>query len=102
MLTLTNFKNKGAKKRVVVITARVHPGETPSSFVCEGIIRFLTRYTFAYFSDRPEAQNLRDNFIFKIVPMLNPDGVINGSYRCSLSGYDLNRVLNRADRVSHP
>jgi len=27
----------------------------------------------------------------QIVPMLNPDGVINGSYRCSLAGVDLNR-----------
>jgi hypothetical protein len=23
--------------------------------------------------------------------MLNPDGVINGNYRCSLAGVDLNR-----------
>ena len=29
--------------------------------------------------------------MFKIVPMLNPDGVIVGNYRCSLSGLDLNR-----------
>ena len=28
----------------------------------------------------------------KVVPMLNPDGVINGNYRCSLAGVDLNRV----------
>jgi hypothetical protein len=34
--------------------------------------------------------------------MLNPDGVINGSYRCSLSGYDLNRVWHRADKLTHP
>ena len=25
---------------------------------------------------------LRDRFIFKLVPMVNPDGVINGNYRC--------------------
>ncbi len=30
-------------------------------------------------------------FVFKIVPMLNPDGVILGNYRSSLSGQDLNR-----------
>ena len=33
-----------------------------------------------------DAKILRDNFVFKIVPMLNPDGVINGNYRCSLAG----------------
>eukprot|EP00983_Pelagomonas_calceolata_P025766 806977-Pelagomonas_calceolata.AAC.1 len=31
------------------------------------------------------------NSMADIVPMLNPDGVINGSYRCSLAGVDLNR-----------
>jgi len=34
---------------------------------------------------------LRDLYVFKIVPMLNPDGVIIGNYRCSLVGDDLNR-----------
>jgi len=29
--------------------------------------------------------------IFKIVPMLNPDGVVLGNYRDSLAGEDLNR-----------
>lgn len=38
-----------------------------------------------------EARILRDHFIFKIIPMLNPDGVILGNTRCSLSGLDLNR-----------
>ncbi|KAK1942795.1 Cytosolic carboxypeptidase 1 [Phytophthora citrophthora] len=34
---------------------------------------------------------LRRNFIFKVVPMLNPDGVINGNTRVGLAGWDLNR-----------
>lgn len=38
------------------------------------------------------ARILRDNFVFKIVPMLNPDGVINGHTRCGMTGVDLNRV----------
>ena len=42
-------------------------------------------------SEHPEAKVLRQKFIFKVVPMLNPDGVINGNYRCSLAGSDLNR-----------
>jgi murein tripeptide amidase MpaA len=49
----------------------------------KGVIDFLI-------SDNPEAKTLRDNFVFKIIPMLNPDGVINGNYRCSLAGCDLN------------
>ncbi len=35
--------------------------------------------------DDEGARYLRNNFVFKIVPMLNPDGVIVGNYRCSLS-----------------
>jgi hypothetical protein len=33
-------------------------------------------------SDEEVAKKLRDLFVFKIVPMQNPDGVIVGNYRC--------------------
>jgi len=42
-------------------------------------------------SEEDDAKLLRDNFVFKIFPMINPDGVIHGNYRCSLIGRDLNR-----------
>ena len=38
----------------------------------------------------------------QVIPMLNPDGVINGNYRCSVSGQDLNRQWQNPDRVFHP
>ena len=60
-------------------SARVHPGESNASWMMHGIIDFLT-------SDNAVAVTLRRRFLFRIVPMLNPDGVINGNYRCSLSG----------------
>jgi murein tripeptide amidase MpaA len=34
---------------------------------------------------------LRSKFIFKIIPMVNVDGVILGNHRVSLAGKDLNR-----------
>ena len=43
-------------------------------------------------SDDPVAVKLWDTFVFKFVPMLNPDGVIVGNYRANISGLDLNRV----------
>ena len=53
-------------------------------------------------SDEAEARVLRRRFIFKIVPMLNPDGVAHGSHRCSLAGVDLNRHWDAPDAVQHP
>ena len=52
--------------------------------------------------DNAEAKMLRQNFVFKILPMLNPDGVINGNYRCSLAGCDLNRRWKSPSQVLHP
>lgn len=40
--------------------------------------------------------------MFKLVPMLNPDGVIVGNNRCSLSGKDLNRQYRTVMRESYP
>ncbi len=87
MVIITNFSSQPeqiAVRKAVVITARVHPGESNSSFIVQGVIEYLV-------SDVEGAKFLRNNFVFKIVPMLNPDGVIVGNYRCSLSGLDLNR-----------
>ncbi|KAI5105583.1 cytosolic carboxypeptidase 4 [Silurus meridionalis] len=68
----------------VFLTARVHPGECNSSWVMKGTLEFLC-------SDDAVAESLRESFIFKIIPMLNPDGVIHGNHRCSLTADDLNR-----------
>jgi hypothetical protein len=73
-----------AHKKAMIITSRVHPGETQSSFALEGIVQFLL-------SDAIEARQLRQNYIFYVVPMLNPDGVIRGNQRTDLTGVDMNR-----------
>ena len=57
------------------VSARVHPGETNASWMMDGLIDALTAST-------ERAASLRDDFVFVVVPMLNPDGVINGNYRC--------------------
>ncbi|KAL6756575.1 hypothetical protein V8C86DRAFT_2645415, partial [Haematococcus lacustris] len=64
-------------------------------WIMQGILDFLT-------SAAPEAALLRSSFVFKIIPMLNTDGVINGSYRCSLAGCDLNRTWERPVRWLQP
>ena len=98
MLTITEPTNSLAelnKRKGVVVTARVHPGESNASFICEGIIDFLL-------SNDDVAKRLRTKHVFKIVPMLNPDGVINGNYRTSLAGCDLNRRWDNPDCFLHP
>lgn len=82
-------------KQGVVLTARIHPGESNSSYMMKGIIDFLV-------SEDTVASELRDKFVFKVIPMLNPDGVINGNYRCSLAGCDLNRRWKYPSEILHP
>ena len=75
MLIVTNFLSDPvdiAVRKSVILTSRVHPGETGASYMMNGVIDFLV-------SDDPSAELLRNTFVFKIIPMLNPDGVIVGN-----------------------
>lgn len=51
------------EKRIVVITARVHPGEAVGSWMMRGVLFFLTGPT-------EEATQLRRLFKFILVPMI--------------------------------
>lgn len=52
--------------------------------MCNGFIKFIL-------SDDPRAIELKRNFAFFIIPMLNPDGVYHGHYRLDTRGLNLNR-----------
>ncbi|CAJ1363377.1 unnamed protein product, partial [Effrenium voratum] len=84
----------GFQRGLAVITARVHPGESNASWMMHGFISFLL-------SPAAEAKALRQAFKWLIVPMLNPDGVVRGCYRCSLAGTDLNRVYLKPNKMLH-
>ena len=72
-------------KNIIFITARVHPGETPGTHMFNGILKTLI--------DKENQMNkiLLDNFIFKLIPIINVDGVSNGYFRLNTEGYNLNR-----------
>ncbi|CAH8558882.1 unnamed protein product [Schistosoma turkestanicum] len=95
LVTITDQDIPNKDKFAVVITARVHPGETNSSWITLGLLQFLT-------SNQTIPVALKKQYVFYIIPMLNPDGVIVGNYRCSLSGRDLNRNYRQPKKEIFP
>ena len=72
----------GSKAKVILITGRIHPGESPSSYVCEGTCTctlFLCMIVHVHvhlgimgflMSDTREARLLRKHLVFKISEVL--------------------------------
>ena len=107
LLTITDYSGKGSNretrppglfpeadtprphvfkgKPAVYVGARVHPGETAASYMLHGLLAFLLQPRNAY------AAELRRRFVFKVVPMINPDGVFWGHFRTDTMGVNLNR-----------
>jgi murein tripeptide amidase MpaA len=95
LLHVTDHGVSGSGKKSVVITGRIHPGESNSSLTLKGFIDFLC-------SDNAKAIEMRKMSNFYIIPMINPDGVVLGNSRCSASGSDLNRVFPEASKDLYP
>ncbi|VDL98277.1 unnamed protein product [Schistocephalus solidus] len=96
LLTVTDPSIPMEEKFGAVISARVHPGESNGSWMMRGLMNFLT------VPHDVTAQELRRRFVFKLIPMLNADGVVVGNYRCSLLGKDLNRQYQNPNEDAFP
>ena len=94
-IVISRDQRSAKKNQIVLITSRVHSGESPGSQVFQGIYDFIT-------SDCREAKYLRRFYTFILIPCMNPDGVIIGNYRNSLAGVDLNRQWINPDSTFHP
>jgi hypothetical protein len=85
-----------ARKPVILLSSRVHPGETPASHALNGVLKLLL-------DTKSEASKiLLRNFVFKIVPSLNPDGVFHGHFRKDRLLQNLNRFYKRPDPKKQP
>ena len=77
----------------VWIIGRQHSFETGGTWALHGLLEFIT-------SNQPEALAIRRQLNFRLCPMVNPDGVVNGGTRFNASGVDLNRHWNAEDPLS--
>ncbi len=58
-------------KEIVFVSARVHSGEVPAQHTFKGILSLLMD------PNDLRAKELRARYVFKLIPMLNPDGACN-------------------------
>ena len=84
LLTITNPSITLADKKIIYIIGRQHAAETSSSHMLKGMIDFLI-------SDDPDAETMRNNFVWYIVPIVNPDGVYLGRSRGTADLRNANR-----------
>ena len=83
LMIVTNPQVPVGRKKTVWLMARQHSWEAGTSWVMEGVIRYLL--------DSVQGQALLDRIVFKLIPMGDPDGVARGGVRFNAFGHDLNR-----------
>jgi murein tripeptide amidase MpaA len=64
--------------------------------------RIITQLLDILVKESESSNGFYDNYIFKIIPMVNPDGVIHGNSRAELTGIDPNRVWKRPSKDTTP
>lgn len=87
--------NNGQQNRStcsIVLSARVHPAETPSSFMLQGAMEYLLKH-----HGDPIVAKMLSSCVIYIFPMLNPDGVEIGLTRTDARGVNLNSIYENAD-----
>jgi hypothetical protein len=95
LLTVTSSRAPETSRKVIWLMARQHAWEAGTSWVIDGALRYLL-------SSDPQAIQLRNAYVFKMLPMCDPDGVVRGGVRYNLHGYDLNRNWDAFDAKLMP
>jgi len=98
-ITLTKRKGPNCvpyhRKKCMYITARMHSAETAGSVIMKYILQELVTKAEKY-------DSILSNYIVKLVPLVNTDGVTIGNSRSSLVGVDLNRRWAEPNASIHP
>ncbi|HEY3939349.1 MAG TPA: M14-type cytosolic carboxypeptidase [Bryobacteraceae bacterium] len=89
--TITHGNSKS--KKTIWLMFRQHSWESGSSWVGEGAVRTLLA---------SESKKLRNDIVWKILPLCDPDGVARGGVRFNVNGYDLNRNWDVVDPIKMP
>lgn len=82
LLTLTDPGVPLAQKQRIWIHSGIHPAETTSYFVVEGLVEELL-------SGSALARMMLARTVIDVVPMANPDGVMLGNYRTNAGSVNL-------------
>ncbi|TQV81330.1 carboxypeptidase family protein [Exilibacterium tricleocarpae] len=95
-IELLTVGEAGAGKKTAWIIARQHPGETMAEWWMEGCIGRLLD------SDDSVAGKLLSQYVFYLVPNMNPDGSARGHLRTNACGRDLNRAWLEPSEAATP
>ncbi|MGA0058841.1 MAG: M14 family zinc carboxypeptidase [Planctomycetota bacterium] len=82
LLTLTDPAVPLAQKQRIWIHSGIHPAETTSYFVVEGLVEELL-------SGSARSRMVLARTVVDVVPMANPDGVMLGNYRTNAASVNL-------------
>lgn len=74
----------GADAPVLLVLGRQHPPENTGTQALMGFVEALA-------ADTPQAREFRARVHVLVVPLLNPDGVVEGHWRGNARGVDINR-----------
>ena len=81
LLTIPENAQYTPDKKVVLVLALQHAAEDCGGYFTEGILQYLMS---------EEAKDIREQYIYKIIPMMNPDGLFHGVARYNFNMEDLN------------
>jgi len=74
----------GADAPLLLVVGRQHPPENTGTQALTGFVEALA-------ADTPQARAFRGKVRVLVVPLLNPDGVVEGHWRGNANGVDINR-----------